>query len=47
MMGSVGLLVMAGGGDITGNLRADRKCWNEFKLISGDSAGGAEAGPGS
>ena len=47
MMGSVGTLVMAGGGDSPRSLRADRKCWNKFKLISGNAVGGYESGPGS
>ena len=47
MMGSVETLAMAGGGGSPGSLRAERKCWNNFKSISGDAAGGAEAGPGS
>ena len=46
-MGSVELLSMAGGGDRPGRLRAERKCWNNFKLIYGDAASGAESGPGS
>ena len=46
-MGYVEPLAMAGEGDIPGSLRVDRKFWNNFKLISDDAAGGAEAGPGS
>ena len=47
MMGSVGSLDMAGGGYFPGSLRAERKCWNIFRFISGDAASGAEAGSGS
>ena len=43
-MGYVGPLVVAGGGDIPGSLRSERKCWNRLKLISGDAAGGSESG---
>ena len=46
-MGSVEPLAMAVEGDSPGSLRFERKYWNKFKLISGDAAGGAEAGPGS
>ena len=46
MMGYVGKLVMAGGGDIPGSLRDERKCWDRSKLIFGDAEGGAGAGPG-
>ena len=47
MMVSVETLAMAGEGDIPSSLRVERKCWNKFKLISGDAAGGDEAGLGS
>ena len=47
MMGSVETLAMTGGGDSPRRLRVERKCWNKFRLISGDAAGGAEDGPGS
>ena len=43
MMGSVEPLVMVGEGDITRSLGVEIKYWNNFKLISGDAAGGAEA----
>ena len=46
-MGSVEPLEMAGERDIPGSLIVETKCWNKFKLISGDAAGGAESGPGS
>ena len=46
-MGSVEPLVMAGEGGGPGRLRVDRKCWNKFKLISGNAVGGYESGPGS
>ena len=46
-MGSVEPLVMVVEGDSPGSLIVDRKCWNKFKLISYDAAGGAEAGTGS
>ena len=47
MMSSIGPLVMAGGRDIPGSLRAEGKCWNRFKLLSGDAEDGSEARPGS
>ena len=40
MMGSVDPLTMVVEGDSPGSLRFERKCWNKFKLISGDTAGG-------
>ena len=43
-MGYVEPLAMVGRGDIPGSLRAERKCWNKFKLISGYASGGAESG---
>ena len=45
-MGSIDPPEMEGGGDSSGRLRVERKCWNKFKLISDDATGGAEAGPG-
>ena len=47
MISSVKPLAMAIEGGIPGSLRVERKCWNKFKLISDDAAGGAEAVPGS
>ena len=46
-MGSVGTLVVAGGGAIPGILRDEIKCWNKFKLISDNDAGGSESVTGS
>ena len=43
MISSVGLSEMAGGGYCPGRLRSERKCWNIFRLISGDDAAGDEA----
>ena len=43
-MGYVDPLEMAGEGGSSGRLRAERKCWNKFKLISGYASGGAESG---
>ena len=47
MMGFIGPLIMLGGGGIPGSFMSEINCCNRFKLISGDSSGGAEAGPGS
>ena len=46
-MGYVEPLVMVGLVDSPRILIDDRKCWNKFKLISVDAAGGAEVGSGS
>ena len=39
-MGSVGTLAMEGGGGSPCRLSSEIKCWNRFKLMSGEAAGG-------
>ena len=47
MMVSVAPLVMTGGGVSPGSLSTKIKCWNRFKLMSDETEGRSEAGPGS
>ena len=43
MMGYVGPVAMAGKGDILGSLRYKIKCWNRFRLMSGEAVAAAGA----